>query len=158
MPHRKARSDAQESPCCTAGKALRRCGRGSSAKRNIISGHAGKRYFTICERIMRYPEKYARKYGKPHIRKPEEFQAVPATCFLTFQDVFSSSVQLPDGASHTVTGWRYKMGPKPLCFIVNILSLYVISHIVTAYLTRDSPLRLTKAPKTNIPNERICII
>lgn len=63
-----------------------------------------KRYFTISERIMRYPEKYARKYGKPHIRKPEEFQAVPATCFLTFQDVFSSSVQLPDGASHTVKG------------------------------------------------------
>ena len=100
-----------------AGKALRRCGRGSSAKRNIITGRAGKRYFTISERIMQYPEKYARKYGKPHIRKPEEFQAVPAACFLTFQDVFSSSEQLPDGASHTVTGWRYKMGPKPLCLL-----------------------------------------
>ena len=98
-------------------KALRRCGRGSSAEWDIISGHAGKRYFIISERIMRYPEKYARKYGKPNIRKPEEFQAVPAACFLTFQDVFSSSEQLPDGASHTVTGWRYKMGPKPLCLL-----------------------------------------
>lgn len=30
---------------------------------------------------MQYPEKYARKYGKPNIRKPEEFLAVPTTCF-----------------------------------------------------------------------------
>ena len=100
-----------------AEKALRRCGRGSSAKRNIITGRAGKRYYTGCKRIMQYPEKYVPKHGKPHIRKPEEFQAVPATCFLTFQDVFSSSEQLPDGASHTVTGWRYKMGQKPLCLL-----------------------------------------
>jgi len=85
-------------------KALWRCGRGSSAKRNIITGHAEKRYYAGSKRIMRYPEKYARKYGKPHIRKPEEFQAVPTTCFLTFKDVFSSSEQLPDGASNTVKG------------------------------------------------------
>lgn len=85
-------------------KALWRCGRGSSAKRNIITGHAEKRYYAGCKRIMQYPEKYVPKHGKPHIRKPEEFLAVPATCFLTFKDVFSSSGQLPDGASHTVKG------------------------------------------------------
>lgn len=62
-------------------------------------------------------KKYVPKHGKPNIRKPEEFLAVPTTCFLTFNDVFSSSEQLPDGASHTVTGWRYKMGPKPLCLL-----------------------------------------
>lgn len=139
-------------------KALRRCGRGSSAKRNIITGRAEKRYYAVCKHIMQYPEKYVPKHGKPHIRKPEEFQAVQTTCFLTFKDVFSSSEQLPDGASHSMARHHYKMKSKPLCFIVNILSLYVISHIVTAYLTRDSLMRLTKAPKTNIPNERICII
>lgn len=115
-----------------AEEAVQRRRKGSSTSRKRLFGGAeealrqngtlspvmrGKRYFTISERIMRYPEKYARKYGKPNIRKPEEFQAVPAACFLTFKDVFSSSVQLPDGASHTVTGWRYKMGPKPLCLL-----------------------------------------
>ena len=108
---------ARKSMSCETEEPLRRCGRGYSEGRDIISGHAEKRYYAGCKRIMQYPEKYVPKHGKPHIRKPEEFQAVPATCFLTFQDVFSSSGQLPDGASHTVTGWRYKMGPKPLCLL-----------------------------------------
>ena len=73
---------------------------------------------------MQYPEKYVPKHGKPHIRKPEEFQAVQTTCFLTFKDVFSSSEQLPDGASHSMARHHYKMESKPLCFIVNILSLH----------------------------------
>ena len=105
-------------------KALRRCGRGSSAKRNIITGRAEKRYYAVCKHIMQYPEKYVPKHGKPHIRKPEEFQAVQTTCFLTFKDVFSSSEQLPDGASHSMARHHYKMESKPLCFVVNILSLH----------------------------------
>ena len=105
-------------------KALRRCGRGSSAKRNIITGRAEKRYYAVCKHIMQYPEKYVPKHGKPHIRKPEEFQAVQTTCFLTSKDGFSSSEQLPDGASHSMARHHYKMESKPLCFIVNILSLH----------------------------------
>ena len=105
-------------------KALRRCGRGSSAKRNIITGRAEKRYYAVCKHIMQCPEKYVPKHGKPHIRKPEEFQAVQTTCFLTFKDVFSSSEQLPDGASHSMARHHYKMESKPLCFVVNILSLH----------------------------------